>query len=159
MTNVQAFEKYFDAVIDYWKDDAKSKGQRMPQDFKKVINEHHAEIIPPKHFKYLVFGRPPGKQPPTDVIEKWLRRAGIRPENNRDSKGRFIKLNYRSLAFIIARKIGEEGSMIYRGDKPGIDYVGGLEKFRPELLKTLAYNQAMDIKTHIGKNFTSITTK
>jgi len=61
-----------------------------------------------------------------------------------------------SIAYSIAKKIGEEGTAIYRGDKPGIDYVGGLEKFRPGLVFLLARNQAMNLKSFIGKEFASV---
>jgi hypothetical protein len=76
-----------------------------------------------KYFTVLETGRKPGKQPgsteigkqpPSAEIEKWVVQRGIGGDNPK------------SLAFLIARKIGEEGSMLYRkGGKSGVisDYI------------------------------------
>ena len=65
-------------------------------------------------FNYIMTletGRKPGKQPPTAPIEKWLQERGIQPPD----------ITQKSLAFLIARKIGREGSMVYRqGGNTGI---------------------------------------
>jgi hypothetical protein len=67
-----------------------------------------------KYFTVLETGRKPGKQPPRDKIEEWVVQRGIGGDNPK------------SLAFLIARKIGEEGSILYRkGGKSGVisDYI------------------------------------
>jgi len=148
MTNEKAFKEYFDNVEAYLKDDASSKNQKMPQTFKQEVSEDRGVLYGASHLKYLVFGRGPGKMPPTDKIEEWLRNAGLRPPE-RNAKGRFIKLNYQSLAFAIASKIASEGTMIFKGEKPGIDFVGAIEKNKPDLLKSIARNQAINIRTII----------
>lgn len=58
-----------------------------------------------KYFTVLETGRKPGKRPPIDVIEKWVKDKPIIPKN---------KISTRSLAFLIARKIGDEGSLLHR---------------------------------------------
>ena len=148
MTNSEAIGKYFDAVVAYLKEDAASKGQKMPQDFRKDLSNEHGSLFGAAHLKYLVFGRGPGKMPPTDSIEEWLRRTGLQPPT-RNAKGRFIKVNYQSLAFAIAKTIEKEGTMIFKGDKPGIDFVGAIEKNKPEFLKNVVTNEALKIKTII----------
>ena len=61
----------------------------------------------PSPYKYQ------SKQPPTSIIEKWIKARGIRGRVNKDWKsagnkgGRFIK--DKSLAFLIARSIKEKG--------------------------------------------------
>ena len=63
-----------------------------------------------KYFTVLETGRKPGKRPPIDVIEAWVRAKPIASD-----------ISPRSLAFLIARKIGEEGSLLYRqGGKSGV---------------------------------------
>ncbi len=47
-------------------------------------------------------GRLAGKQPPTAPIEAWLRQKGITPIES--------KMKISTLAFLIARKIGKEGT-------------------------------------------------
>lgn len=69
-----------------------------------------------KYFTVLETGRKPGKQPPIDVIEQWI-----------DQKPVALRgITKRSLAYLIARKIGREGSLLHRlGGKSGVisDYV------------------------------------
>jgi len=63
-----------------------------------------------KYFTVLETGRKPGKRPPIDAIEQWVRLKPITSD-----------ISPRSLAFLIARKIGEEGSLLYRqGGKSGV---------------------------------------
>jgi len=64
-----------------------------------------------KFFTVLETGRKPGKRPPISVIEQWIKDKPITPYG----------ISTRSLAFLIARKIGEEGSLLYRqGGKSGV---------------------------------------
>lgn len=56
------------------------------------------------YWKYVEYGRGPGKQPPIDAIEQWVR---IKPVVPRAINGRVP--DTRQLAFLIARKIGREG--------------------------------------------------
>lgn len=68
-----------------------------------------------KYFTVLETGRKPGKRPPTDVVETWIKNKNI-----------VTDISTESLAFLIARKIGEEGSIIYKqGGKSGVisDYI------------------------------------
>lgn len=63
-----------------------------------------------KFFTVLETGRKPGKQPPTDPIRKWI-----------ESKGIATDISSKSLAYLIARKIGREGSLLHRkGGKSGV---------------------------------------
>lgn len=55
-------------------------------------------------------GRRPGKMAPPQVIEKWL-----------DDKPVISSISKKSLAYLINRKISEEGSLLYRqGGKSGV---------------------------------------
>jgi hypothetical protein len=64
-----------------------------------------------KFFTVLETGRKPGKRPPISVIEQWIKDKPITPDG----------ISTRSLAFLIARKIGEEGSLLHReGGKSGV---------------------------------------
>jgi len=64
-----------------------------------------------KFFTVLETGRKAGKAPPSSVIEEWL-----------DSKPVPLQgITKKSLAYLIARKIGKEGSLLYRnGGKSGV---------------------------------------
>lgn len=58
----------------------------------------------PEYWKYANYGRPPGKMPPVSAIEEWITRRRIVPESNNSTP------NVTSLAYVIARKIGKEGT-------------------------------------------------
>lgn len=70
--------------------------------------------MPGRPFNYLFTledGRKPGKMPPVQNIQQWLEQRGINPPD----------ISQKSLAFLIARRIGREGSTIYRkGGKSGV---------------------------------------
>ena len=55
-----------------------------------------------EYWKYIEYGRRPGKRPPINSILKWVRNKGITPRGG-------IKMSQRSLAYVIAKKIGEFG--------------------------------------------------
>lgn len=59
----------------------------------------------PEYWKYANYGRPPGKMPPVSAIEEWITRRRIVPEPNTSIP------NVTSLAYVIARKIGREGTI------------------------------------------------
>lgn len=58
----------------------------------------------PEYWKYVNYGRPPGKMPPVSAIEEWITRRRIVPESNTSTP------NATSLAYAIARKIGRKGT-------------------------------------------------
>lgn len=64
---------------------------------------------------FLEFGRKPGKRPPTAAIAQWIEDKGIVPDG---------KISKKSLAFLIAKKIGEKGSLIYQ--QGGSDLLSGI---------------------------------
>jgi hypothetical protein len=81
-----------------------------------------------KYFTVLETGRKPGKMPPISAIEEWVRNKPIASD-----------INPRSLAFLIARKIGEEGSLLYRqGGKSGVisDFIND-QKIKEDLVDLL----------------------
>ena len=57
------------------------------------------------YWKYVEYGRGPGKQPPIDKIEEWVRVKPIIPD---PINGKIP--DTRQLAYLIARKIGREGT-------------------------------------------------
>lgn len=56
------------------------------------------------YWKFVEYGRGPGKMPPIDVIEQWIKIKPVIPE---PINGRVP--DTRQLAFLIARKIGRDG--------------------------------------------------
>lgn len=62
------------------------------------------ELLAADYLEQVDQGRKPGKQPPTKALDKWIVRRGIAP---RSKNGKFI--SRKSLKFLIARSIGENG--------------------------------------------------
>lgn len=56
------------------------------------------------YWKYVEYGRRPGKRPPASAIEEWIRIKPVIP----DAQGGRIPTT-KQLAFLISRKIGNEG--------------------------------------------------
>lgn len=56
------------------------------------------------YWRYVEYGRRPGKMPPIDNIEEWIR---VKPVVPNAMNGKVP--SSRSLAYLIARKIGREG--------------------------------------------------
>ena len=63
------------------------------------------EFNAPEYWKYANYGRGPGKFPPLDKIEDWIKRRKISPYPTRDGRIPTRK----QLSFLIARKIAREG--------------------------------------------------
>jgi hypothetical protein len=85
-----------------------------------VINEKdhitNIKLYGNNYTEQLIKGREPGKFPPIKSIEKWIYDKGIR------AIGKEISIS--SLAFLIARKIANEGTKIYQ--KGGTDLVSSV---------------------------------
>lgn len=151
MTRVELVQKVLDRIIENIKLDAASKNQRIPvNSFRTEVTENEAEvsgkIYAAHYFRYLVLGRGPGKMPPREKIEEWIEKN---PDILAFFKTIFKNITSKSLAYIIARKIGREGTQIYRGERPGIDYLGVLERSMPELVAEIARGEAVNILTNL----------
>jgi hypothetical protein len=151
MTSAEIVQRTLDRIIENIKLDAASKQQRIPvNSFRTEITESATEIsgkiYAAHYFRYLVLGRGPGKMPPREKIEEWVEKN---PDVLAFFKTIFKNITSKSLAYIIARKIGREGTQIYRGERPGIDYLGVLERSMPELVAEIARGEAVNILTNL----------
>lgn len=146
MANTDALNEFFVRTIDGLKADAASKGQKIPTSFRTEVDEITANLYAPDYFKYLIYGRGPGKAPPPENILKWV-------QDNPDALSRarqiFKYITEQGLAYIIGQKIAREGTDIHTGKKPGIDLLGVMEQNMPELLADLAKNEVIDIATSL----------
>jgi hypothetical protein len=88
---------------------------RLADSIDYVVTGSKLTIRGDDYIYYLENGRKPGKRPPKDVIRKWIEDKGIVPRDN---------ISKDSLAFLIARKMGQEGTTIYKAG--GSDLVSGI---------------------------------
>ena len=61
------------------------------------------------YWKYIEYGRRPGKMPPLDVIEKWINVRRIIPHSMTLKSGKTVIPSVKQLSFLIARSIGQKG--------------------------------------------------
>jgi hypothetical protein len=87
---------------------------RLAKSVNYKVNGSTLTISAEQYIGALEFGRKPGKRPPRDVIRKWIDEKGIIPNG----------ISKDSLAFLIQRKIGEEGTTIWQ--QGGTDLVSGI---------------------------------
>lgn len=105
-----------------------------------------ANIYAADYFKYLIHGRGPGKFPPPDRMEDWVK---ANPDILARARQVYKYLTEKQLAFLVGRKISQQGTDIFQGKRPGIDILGIMDKNMPELFKTLARNEAIKIGTSL----------
>lgn len=63
-------------------------------------------------------GRMPGTMPPVDVIATWIKVKGIEPEEG----------SIEDLAWAIAKKMEQEGNVVYQHPNKGIDLMGAIDQ-------------------------------
>ena len=61
------------------------------------------------YWKYIEYGRRPGKMPPLEVIEKWIDVKQIKPHSMTLKSGKTVIPTPPQLPFLIARSIGRRG--------------------------------------------------
>jgi len=145
----EAIEKYFNSIVS----DMASQNAKVPvSKFRSETTQIEGKLYAPDWFQYMITGRGPGKRPPykepDNVIEKWLKKN---PHVLVKLKEYFANITEKGAAYIIGRKIGREGTQVWSGEKKGVDILGPMEKYMPELLQTLVKNEAVKIATSLSK--------
>jgi hypothetical protein len=111
---------------------------RSAASLQEQATEKTGELLGSKSFDYQEFGRPPGKQPPTGTIARWIEDKRLTPPNGWTVMG---------FAYVIARKIGLEGTRIWRDKSLGIPITqiitDNVDRFAEDLGESL-FNQISD---------------
>ena len=89
-------------------------------------------------------GRRSGTFPPEQAIRNWIRAKGLSP---RDEQGRFLTVD--QTAFLIARKIGQQGTDIRTGKRKGIPIDAILKRNLPPTGRKLAQAYARDFSLRV----------
>lgn len=99
------------------------------------------------YWYYAEYGRGPGKQPPLDNMVSWVERTGL--AGKVDSEGNTISV--RSLAYLIARKIGREGTE----GKHIIETI--IQNNRERWISRISNAAQLDIQKMINNIFTNLS--
>ena len=93
-----------------------------------------------EYWKYIEYGRRPGKMPPLDVIEKWINVRKIIPHSMTLKSGKTVIPSVKQLSFLIARSIGQ------RGIQPRPFFKQSFEEAKREFLHIIEEAVITDIK-------------
>lgn len=145
MEPFEAIDGYLNRIADGLKEDAESKNQKIPvSSFRNEVTMESGDMYAADYMKYLIYGRPPGNQPPVDAMLKFVE---SNPEILPKAQIRFPYLTEDGLAFLIGRKIGRDGSDIWQGKKEGIDLLGVMDREKPLFLEQLLQAETVEIAT------------
>ena len=92
------------------------------------------------YWKYIEYGRRPGKMPPLDVIEKWINVRRIIPHSMTLKSGKTVIPSVKQLSFLIARSIGR------RGIAPKPLFKNSFEAAKKQFIQVIKDAIAQDIK-------------
>lgn len=146
-SNSDSLKEFFVRVTDGLIKDAASKSQKIPvSSIHFQADEISGKLFAADYFKYLIYGRGPGKAPPPEAMLAWVQRN---PDALERARQVFRYITEQGLAYITGQKIAKQGTDIFSGKKPGIDLLGVMEQNMPELLKDLARNEVVKIATDL----------
>ena len=144
-SNTESIKEFFDQFVKDLTTEAQSKSQKIPvSSFRFEADETSGTMYAADYFQYILFGRGPGKAPPVDAMRAWVEKN---PDSLEQAKQRFKYITQDGLAYIIGQKIAREGTDIFTGKKPPIDFLGVLDKNVQTLMNELAKNEAFNIAT------------
>lgn len=145
MDQKDALKDYFLRVIEGLKTDAASKNQKIPvSSFTFEVDNLGGQLWAADYFKYLVLGRGPGKAPPPDKMTAFVE---ANPELLENARAAFKNITAKGLGYIIGQKIAREGTDIFQGKKPGIDFIGVMDANQEKLIEDLAMAELSKIET------------
>lgn len=149
-SNTESIKNFFDQFIIDLKAEASAKDQKIPVDsFRYEADETRGVMYAADYFEYILFGRGPGKAPPVDAMRAWVEKN---PDKLEQAKQRFKYITANGLAYIIGQKIAREGTDVFTGKKPAIDFLGVMDKNTQILLDAIAKNEAFNIATSLRSN-------
>ena len=138
----EALDKYFQDIVK----DLGGQNPKVPVSaFRIETSQIEGSLYAPDWFQYMIYGRGPGKQPPPDRMLAWVTRN---PSMLADARSKWKHITDHGLAYLIGRKIGREGTRIWKGEAKGVDLLGAMERALPDL--KISLEEAESLKIQIG---------
>ena len=113
---IQAIDEFGRLIVDNYKAELEACGYQDGQLYRTLsysvkMNSSSwlISISLEEYWKYIEYGRRPGKMPPLDIIEKWINVRQILPRPLTLKSGKSVVPTIPQLSFLIARKIGRDG--------------------------------------------------
>lgn len=151
---VLTYLKDFSAtVIRNMNEKDRNASRRFVNSIKQRVEEQgdtiNGQVTALEYFKWMDQGRGPGKFPPRQTIEDWIRVKNIKPFT--DKKGRPIPI--KSQAFLISRKMANEGTTIFRRKQNDMVIASALQS-KPirSLAQELIKAQVQDFKQMVKES-------
>jgi hypothetical protein len=146
-TNREILTQFFEAIRNDIIVEHLAKGQRASgqtlESLEIVINDFKGQLWGAGYIGVLEDGRRPGKFPPRNKIESWIQSKGIIPRG---------KISISQLAYLIARKISMEGTLLYKnGGNSGVLSKDINETRIGALLESLADKYQADAASEVVK--------
>lgn len=130
---LHSIESEMKGIMSSRKMDASGQARGM---IESVVRDNEGTLFAPDYIEFMERGRGPGKFPPLEDIKQWIVDKGIKSE-----------IPNESLAFLIGRKMAEEGSVLHiKGQKSGVLS----QTITPERIDTFFQNYA-------GEKFIEVT--
>lgn len=122
---------------------------RSLRSYEVVITQNTVELLWASYLRFSLegVGRRPGSYPPINAIVQWLKQKKIKPEG--------MSLN--GLAFIIARKMAEEGNLVFRKKRSGIDLDDIIENSWDVISDEMALEVAQEAAAHMSVHEKQLT--
>ena len=151
MTDKQILKALSDAIKDDIKADQRAKNirasGRSADSLREEITDNDLEavmnVFGTFYFEFQKRGRRPGKNPPISPILQWIDDKNITPDG----------ISKKSLAFLIAKKIGDKGTDIHMGKRPGLDIKTILERNLINSTRQLAKEKSITYASDFTKLF------
>ena len=113
---IQAIDEFGRLIVDNYKAELEACGYQDGQLYRtlnysvKMYNSSWLiSISLEEYWKYIEYGRRPGKMPPVSAIENWIKVKQILPRPITLKSGKSVVPTIPQLSFLIARKIGRDG--------------------------------------------------
>ena len=113
---IQAIDEFGRLIVDNYKAELEACGYQDGQLYRtlnySVKMENSSWLISislEEYWKYIEYGRRPGKMPPVSAIENWIKVKQILPRPITLKSGKSVVPTIPQLSFLIARKIGRDG--------------------------------------------------